>query len=304
MFIESNARKPIMKAIQIEKNITEYENKERNKGKIILDSEEYNKLRGKFVEICGKINSVANCDGKGRDDLTIDILIAAEQASRKVTCIQSNAVRKLADQIKKSFVSLRNLMQKYEKNIEAVDPQLKNNSDLVELLMDFESSWEKGKDYFIKASTLNDLISFSQLIEGMAEKYESVRNQIDTMETDLFMSLPKVLILKCIDEHNYSLLKYFNPSLDYSEGEKLEELQQLYDTIECESGEYDCYNYLEEALLEVSHATELAPSIIIYANKFIQLTKIVSMGIQRFNASEWNSFLMTSLGNVCASKSM
>ena len=29
-----------------------------------------------------------------------------------------------------------------------VDPQLKNNSDLVETLMEYEKSWEKGATYF------------------------------------------------------------------------------------------------------------------------------------------------------------
>jgi len=74
------------------------------------------------VSICGKINSVANSEGKGRDDLSIDILVSAESAIRKVTNIQSSAVRKLADAIKKSFNNLRSLMKGYKDNIEAVDP--------------------------------------------------------------------------------------------------------------------------------------------------------------------------------------
>ena len=29
-----------------------------------------------------------------------------------------------------------------------VDPQLKNNSELVETLVEYETSWEKGNNYF------------------------------------------------------------------------------------------------------------------------------------------------------------
>ena len=47
--------------------------------------------------------------------------------------------------------ALRTLFRKYEENIEGVDPQLKNNADLVAALVDFESSWEKGKAYFVSA---------------------------------------------------------------------------------------------------------------------------------------------------------
>ncbi len=40
------------------------------------------------------------------------------------------------------------LLRKYDKNIEMVDPQLKNNGDLVEALVEYEKSWEKGANYF------------------------------------------------------------------------------------------------------------------------------------------------------------
>jgi hypothetical protein len=46
-------------------------------------------------------------------------------------------------------LNIRVLFRKYEENIEGVDPQLKNNADLVAALVEFESSWEKGKSYFI-----------------------------------------------------------------------------------------------------------------------------------------------------------
>jgi len=43
-------------------------------------------------------------------------------------------VRLLADKIRENFKKFRELFRKYEKNIEMVDPQLKNNKDLVEIL--------------------------------------------------------------------------------------------------------------------------------------------------------------------------
>lgn len=40
-------------------------------------------------------------------------------------------------------------MRKYEENIEMVDPQLKNNQDLVEMLQEYETLWEKGLNYLL-----------------------------------------------------------------------------------------------------------------------------------------------------------
>lgn len=70
----------------------------------------------------GKINSVANPEGMGRDDLSNDILLAAEGIFRRVSPHQSKAVRVLAERIKKTFMDFRNLLKKYEQNIEVVDP--------------------------------------------------------------------------------------------------------------------------------------------------------------------------------------
>ena len=79
-----------------------------------MDTHEYNSKRSKVIEIVGKINSVANPEGMGRDDLTNDILLAAEGIFRRVSPHQSKAVRVLAERIKKTFLDFRNLLKKYE----------------------------------------------------------------------------------------------------------------------------------------------------------------------------------------------
>lgn len=74
------------------------------------------------MQILGKINSVANPDGMGRDDLSNDILLAAEGIYRRISPAQSKAVRNLVERIKKTFSDLKMLLRKYEQNIEVVDP--------------------------------------------------------------------------------------------------------------------------------------------------------------------------------------
>ena len=80
-----------------------------------------------MVQQIGKINSVANIEGNGRDDLKVDILIAAEGLTRRISSVRSRAVKQLAEQIRSSFTSIRHLLRRFESNIEIVDPQLKNN---------------------------------------------------------------------------------------------------------------------------------------------------------------------------------
>ena len=75
MLIEQDARRFIQQAIDFEREISSAEVRERAKGKIMVECTEHNKNRKKFIEILNKINSVANSDGKGRDDLESEILL-------------------------------------------------------------------------------------------------------------------------------------------------------------------------------------------------------------------------------------
>ncbi len=67
----------------------------------------------------------------------------------------------LAERIKKAFMDFRALLKKYEQNIEVVDPQLKNNSELVDILVEFENTWPQGLTYFMDHKKCHQLIHFS-----------------------------------------------------------------------------------------------------------------------------------------------
>jgi len=103
MLIEADARRFVTEAIEIEKDLTQIETREKSRGRIVVDTEDYSQQRQKLIQILGKINSVANPEGMGRDDLGHDILLTAEGVFRRISPTQSKAVRNLADRIKKSF---------------------------------------------------------------------------------------------------------------------------------------------------------------------------------------------------------
>lgn len=85
MLIEADARRFITDAIDNEKELSQIEQKEKMRGRIGADSNEYNQKRSKLIQVLGKINSVANPEGMGRDDLSNDILLAAEGIFRRVS---------------------------------------------------------------------------------------------------------------------------------------------------------------------------------------------------------------------------
>ena len=206
------------------------------------------------------INSVANSNSEGysgRDDLDITILRSAEGIKRRVSVAQSKAVRALADQIKKSFVDFRKLLKKYESNIEVVDPQLKNNPDLVEVMQNYESSWEKGKE-FLTTKLCNQLIHFSSVIEGTMEKYEFFKEQVDTREAEIFITIPCLLILKSFEDTRG------NKELIHGVAEKpmyIETKSMFLEAMGAAENDYEYYNNMEKMIIEGNGNT--TPSTII-----------------------------------------
>ena len=85
MLIEADARRFITEAIETEKDLSQIESKEKQRGRIVIDSPDYVAKRTKLIQILGKINSVANPEGMGIDYLSNDILLAAEGIFRRVS---------------------------------------------------------------------------------------------------------------------------------------------------------------------------------------------------------------------------
>lgn len=254
MLIEADARRFITEAIETEKDLTQIEQKEKSRGRIVIDSQEYVAKRTKLIQILGKINSVANPEGMGRDDLSNDILLAAEGIFRRVSPNQSKAVRVLAEKIKKTFLDFRNLLKKYEQNIEVVDPQLKNNVELVEILVEFENTWTQGLTYFMDSRKCHQLIHFSSVIEATGEKHKTFAEQLENREAEVFMIIPSLLILKSLEGDDKDICSFFNPEMfnkDTMQGQQLVQLHRNYEEGRIKMGSsFDYYNLIEKCLLE------------------------------------------------------
>ena len=94
MTIEADARRNVIDAIFICKQLFAYEFEQKRKGKIVFNqSDEYNVLRTKLLQELSQINAVANVIGQGRDDLDISVMLAADEVNRTVSASQSSAVR-------------------------------------------------------------------------------------------------------------------------------------------------------------------------------------------------------------------
>lgn len=299
MKIEADARRYICKAINIEKELSSIEIREKLKGRIVLNNEHYHSLRKKLVKILNQINSVANIEGKGRDDLGFEILLEAEGIIRRVSKEQSRAVRNLAEQIRNVFMKLRGLFEKYEKNIEMVDPQLKNNNDLVENLSEFERTWEKGNSYFLESKKLNHLIFFSHIIEATSEKYKEFQEQLECRECDIFVKIPSLMLLKNLDNDDKNICHYFLPQLFDTKEEmnktyiKLQKDFQKWKT--SHSKNYEYFNVIEKKIIGINLNEKERGFNQEDIENIVNKIKFLAIELERNNPVEWNNFLEAAL---------
>ena len=262
MLIEGDARRFITDAIESEKELYSLEIREKAKGKVFLDFAEYHRSRERLAKQIAQLNSVANTEGKGRDDLSVEILLSAQGLMRRISPDQSRAVRALAEKVRNSFLNVRSLLRKYEQNIEIVDPQLKNNTELVDALVEYESSWEKGKKWFVNGKKCSQLIHFSQIIEATSEKYKEFAEQIECRDADIFVSIPALLLLKCLEDNDKGICQTYLPTLgdeNDRHGSKYKQLRDLYKKYVLVPDDKQCeyYSYIERLALNLPIKQEL-----------------------------------------------
>jgi hypothetical protein len=306
MLIEGDARRYITEAIEIERELVLMEVKEKAKGRAVLDSEVYHSLRSRLVNVIGRINSVANIEGKGRDDLASDILIAAEGLTRRMAAGQSKAVRNLAERIRQAFTSLRLLFRRYDSNIELVDPQLKNNPELVDALNTFEITWEKGKTYFLIPKRCAQLIHFSQLIETMCEKHPAFHEQLECRDAEMFFTIPALLVLRSLEDDDKGICRHFYAGMfdeSLRSGLVWKHLKRAYTLgkLAAYSGADYC-TMLETAVLgqrlDPSSRKHMLSQRFDNLDSVLHKIKLLASELHRAKPTEWNRFLDVALVSV------
>ena len=272
MFIERDAKRYIYRGIELQRELKSLEEPTKD-GK-------FESIHKELVEIFCKINPVANVEGKGRDDLKVEILLEAEKVIKQKS--SSKAIKKMATQIVESFNGFCDILSKYEKYVERVDPQLRNNKDLTEVLLEFENSWTKGKYFLLDKETSHLLMESSKVIEDLCNKYEDFKEKLESMDADLFLIVPCIIILNSLKQNHDEIFKFCEKTVTVELKEKLGNAND------------EVYKIVEENILDKNISKESLRKLKVTKSEIEEITKEVkemAIVLQRNRPSDWNLFM-------------
>lgn len=217
--IEKTARGLLVEAIEHAKRLQRLEADCRSTRTSQLLADYMQEQRQLFACI-SRLNSVANVDRKGREDLTPEVLNEAILALRggddheglgnasvmDKTLLSapfeeidesgsSDYVRILAADVAEAFEAMRDYLCKVEPHLEHVAPRLSENAGLVARLADLEESWEMGSTYVQCRPMRQALGSLVGELKAAQKIVPELECMCEACDVEWLLALPKIVWL-------------------------------------------------------------------------------------------------------------
>lgn len=220
-----------------------------------------------FISQINKLNSVANRNRIGRQDLSIEILDRA----KAMQADEDPFTRWMATEVTRTYANVRKYARKVSHCIERLDPHLQNNAGLSNVLEYWEEAWERAKRYIYNKESYEALKKLSEFLKNCMENQEFGENLVEH-SADALLMMQKLVVFQCIRERDVAvLLNEFLPK------EVVQELRDFSKEIPAGSLEMP-------SLLVVDKIMENEDPVIRDISEW-------SFKIQRASAASWNDLL-------------
>jgi len=161
--------------------------------------------RRNLVTCIAQLNTVANFNRKGRDDIDAEVLESAiatlreckaDDAAAREGAEERNVASNLALDVIESFQAMREYFSVVKDLIHRVDPQLRHNHGLVARLEDFEETWEIGARYVADSDVRNEVCSLVAEVRSAARAVPALKEMLENCSVELFLCLPRIVWLR------------------------------------------------------------------------------------------------------------
>eukprot|EP00826_Nyctotherus_ovalis_P034141 TRINITY_DN2800_c0_g1_i9.p1 TRINITY_DN2800_c0_g1~~TRINITY_DN2800_c0_g1_i9.p1 ORF type:complete len:177 (+),score=54.45 TRINITY_DN2800_c0_g1_i9:113-643(+) len=150
-------------------------------------------------------------------------------------------------------------------------------------------SWTKGKFFFLNPNITNLLMEFSHEVELLGMRYADVKEKMESMDADVFLTIPCMAILNSLKLKDERIYIFCDKPLD----RLFEELKEKTKTISDKG-----YSIIERGLLEKEsdeRGMKEANLTKEQLDELINEIKRAAMVLQRSKPADWNLFIETAM---------
>eukprot|EP00930_Biecheleria_cincta_P076560 TRINITY_DN6376_c0_g3_i1.p1 TRINITY_DN6376_c0_g3~~TRINITY_DN6376_c0_g3_i1.p1 ORF type:complete len:621 (+),score=135.39 TRINITY_DN6376_c0_g3_i1:105-1967(+) len=161
----------------------------------------------KLLAQVSTLNACINVRGRGREDMTVEVLEAAadafltkakdvESSDSSGTLGASEAARRyLTSNILSSFTDLRNYFAEAGEDIMNIDPDLGNNAALIQRLAAWEEYWELGARFLVNSDMLEALCNVAAWAAEAKRCIPELERLLQDQDAEVFLILPRLVLL-------------------------------------------------------------------------------------------------------------
>eukprot|EP00930_Biecheleria_cincta_P076559 TRINITY_DN6376_c0_g2_i1.p1 TRINITY_DN6376_c0_g2~~TRINITY_DN6376_c0_g2_i1.p1 ORF type:complete len:642 (+),score=120.19 TRINITY_DN6376_c0_g2_i1:138-2063(+) len=272
----------------------------------------------KLLAQVSTLNSCINVHGRGREDMTIEVLEAAADAfltkamdaegsgNRRSIRASEAARRYLASNVLASFADLRIYFAEAGKDIMHIDPELGNNTALVQRLAAWEESWELGAQFLVNSDMLESLCNVAAQAADAQRYAPELESLLQDQDAEVFLILPRLVLLCGLAVPAYSALTHsFLPhhfahvdgskhraggGFRQSADENMTDLMSAFEHVNAVLGRCDTWHkevFIRRAILGASQGSHLNDTDK-EVDRFMLQLEGFSMELQRHHPGDWN----------------
>ena len=167
------------------------------------------------------LNACANASGKGRSDMTVNVLEAAadiflqKEDDPKASSPEKAVKNMLARSVLEGFLKIRHYLSDVIGRLLWIDPQLASNEDLQVALMAWEEAWELGSSVLLGEHFCNALCGIAVEVAKTCEREATLATMVDVHDAELFLVLPRLVLLSGLRTTSHmALAKSILPDLE------------------------------------------------------------------------------------------
>jgi hypothetical protein len=195
MEIEKSARGLLVEAIDQERCLRILEETSGNGGCNELFSEQYAEQQRRLFTCLSCLNSVANINRKGREDLGPEVFNAATKAMQRGDTAPDSPIAVIITEVAETFQGIRDYLRQVEPLLDQVAPRLSENSGLAARLAQLEEGWELGSTYLLNEPMRNAMNCLVMELKAILSRNADLTRLCESCDVEWLLVLPKLVWL-------------------------------------------------------------------------------------------------------------